>query len=64
MAIEIRVDNVSQLFNTLDPFPFPERDLDKDAEELLPPGRENFHPLSRSKLLFSSRQMNCPNIAW
>jgi hypothetical protein len=33
--IEIRVDDVSQLFDTLDPFPFRERDLDKDAEEYI-----------------------------
>lgn len=33
--IEIRVDEVSQLFNTLDPFPFHERDLDGDAEEYI-----------------------------
>lgn len=34
-VIEVRVDEVSQLFNTLDPFPFRERDLDADAEEYL-----------------------------
>jgi hypothetical protein len=34
-AIEIRVDEVSQLFNSLDPFPFRERDLDSDAEEFI-----------------------------
>ena len=34
-AIQIRVEEVSQLFNTLDPFPFRERDLDKDAEEFI-----------------------------
>jgi hypothetical protein len=33
--IELRVENVSQLFDTLDPFPFAERDLDKDAEEFI-----------------------------
>jgi hypothetical protein len=33
--IEVRVESVSQLFDTLDPFPFPERDLDKDAEEYI-----------------------------
>ena len=33
--IEVRVENVSQLFDTLDPFPCPERDLDKDAEEYI-----------------------------
>jgi hypothetical protein len=33
--IEVRVDELSQLFDTLDPFPFRERDLDKDAEEYI-----------------------------
>jgi hypothetical protein len=33
--IEVRVETVSQLFDTLDPYPFPERDLDKDAEEYI-----------------------------
>ncbi|HEX5278743.1 MAG TPA: hypothetical protein VFW28_01565 [Micropepsaceae bacterium] len=31
----MRVENISQLFDTLDPFPFPERDLDSDAEEYI-----------------------------
>jgi hypothetical protein len=34
-AIEIRVDNISQLFNTLDPFPFRERDLDREVEDYI-----------------------------
>jgi hypothetical protein len=33
--IEVRVDNISQLFDTLDPYPFSERDLDSDAEEFI-----------------------------
>jgi|ERR1043166_7423406 hypothetical protein len=33
--IEVRVENISQLFDTLDPYPFPERDLDRDAEEYI-----------------------------
>ena len=33
--IEVRVEQLSQLFDTLDPFPFRERDLDKDAEEYI-----------------------------
>ena len=33
--IEVKVENVSQLFDTMDPFPFSERDLDKDAEEYI-----------------------------
>ena len=34
-TIELKVDKVSQLFDTLDPFPFHERDLDRDAEEFI-----------------------------
>ena len=34
-AIELRVEDISQLFDTLDPFPFRERDLNKDAEEYI-----------------------------
>jgi hypothetical protein len=34
-AIEVRVDEIAQLFDTLDPFPFRERDLDKHAEEYI-----------------------------
>lgn len=34
-SISLRVDHVRQLFQTLDPYPFTERDLDKDAEEFI-----------------------------
>lgn len=34
-TIEIQVEEVGQLFDMLDPFPFRERDLDKDAEEYI-----------------------------
>jgi hypothetical protein len=34
-AIELRIENISQLFHTLDPFPFREKDLDKDVEEFI-----------------------------
>src|ERR1700716_1295348 len=34
-AIELRIEEISQLFHTLDPFPFREKDLDKDAEEFI-----------------------------
>lgn len=34
-TIEIQVEEIAQLFNMLDPFPFRERDLDKDAEEYI-----------------------------
>jgi hypothetical protein len=33
--IELRVDDISQLFDNLDPFPFRERDLDPEAEEYI-----------------------------
>lgn len=33
--IEIRVNEIAQLFHTLDPFPFRERDLDREAEEYI-----------------------------
>lgn len=32
-TIEARVEDISQLFHTLDPYPFRERDLDRDAED-------------------------------
>ncbi|MCA0200085.1 MAG: hypothetical protein LCH56_04520 [Proteobacteria bacterium] len=34
-AIELRLDAIDQLFSSLDPFPFRNRDLDKDAEEFI-----------------------------
>jgi hypothetical protein len=33
--IQVQVEEIAQLFDTLDPFPFRERDLDKDAEEFI-----------------------------
>lgn len=33
--IEIRVNDVAQLFHTLDPFPFSDRDLDHEAEDYI-----------------------------
>ena len=34
-AIEIRIESIAQLFDSLDPSPFNEKDLDKDAEEFI-----------------------------
>jgi hypothetical protein len=34
-VIEVRVEDIEQLFHTLDPFPFRERDLDKEAEDYI-----------------------------
>jgi hypothetical protein len=33
--IEIFVDKIEQLFNSMDPSPFHEKDLDHDAEEFI-----------------------------
>jgi hypothetical protein len=33
--IAIRIENISQLFHSLDPLPFREKNLDKDAEEFI-----------------------------
>ena len=34
-VIELRVDKIAQLFHSLDPYPFRQRDLDKDAEDYI-----------------------------
>jgi hypothetical protein len=34
-VIAIRLDSIAQLFHSLDPLPFREKDLDKDAEEYI-----------------------------
>src|SRR5262245_61865094 len=47
-AIEIRLNQPQQLFNSLDPSPFYERDLDHDAEEYLVDSADEYpikHPL-------------------
>ena len=36
--IEIYLDRVEQLFNSMDPSPFQEKDLDHDAEEFVVSG--------------------------
>jgi hypothetical protein len=45
-TIEVRVEQITQLFDTLDPFPFRERDLDKDTEEYIVGGRASFRAIS------------------
>ena len=34
-SIELRIDDISQLFHSLDPYPFREKNLDRDAEEFI-----------------------------
>ncbi len=45
-AIEIRLSRPQQLFNSLDPSPFHERDLDQDAEDYLVDSADEY-PLKR-----------------
>jgi len=45
-TIEIRLSRPQQLFNSLDPSPFHERDLDQDAEEYLVDSADEF-PLKK-----------------
>jgi hypothetical protein len=45
-TIELRVHQLQQLFNSLDPSPFHERDLDQDAEEYIVDSADEY-PLSR-----------------
>jgi len=48
-AIEIRIEKIAQLFHSLDPFPFREKDLDNDVEEFIVGwARESSCPISHS----------------
>jgi len=48
--IELRLANVGQLFNTMDPSPFHERDLDHDAEEFIVGWAREHDSLSQLKI--------------
>jgi len=41
--IEIFVDRIEQLFNSMDPSPFHEKDLDHDAEEFIVSWAQEYH---------------------
>lgn len=49
--IEISLRNINQLFNSMDPSPFHERDLDRDAEEFLVSWAQEYPSNSRLKLV-------------
>ena len=42
-SIEIYVDRIEQLFNSMDPSPFHEKDLDRDAEEFIVSWAQEYH---------------------
>ena len=48
--IELRLNHVGQLFNTMDPSPFHERDLDHDAEEFIVSWAREHRAQSRERL--------------
>jgi hypothetical protein len=50
--IEISLNRVQQLFNSLDPSPFHEKDLDADAETYIVGAAREFHLSTPLKLLF------------
>src|SRR2546425_2579831 len=41
--IELNVKDITQLFNSMDPSPFHEKDLDHDAEEFIISWAQEFH---------------------
>ncbi len=50
--IEISLRRIQQLFNSLDPSPFHEKDLDADAEEYIYGAAREFHIATPLKLVF------------
>ena len=42
-SISLKLRDMSQLFNSMDPSPFIEKDLDDDAEEFIVSWGRNFH---------------------
>ncbi len=50
--IEINLSRVQQLFNTLDPSPFHEKDLDADAESYIVGAAREFHLTTPLRLVF------------
>jgi hypothetical protein len=60
-AIEIRLSRPQQLFNSLDPSPFHERDLDQDAEEYIVDSADEY-PLK--KPLTGARAPTDPRGGW
>jgi len=49
-SIKLKLRDLSQLFNSMDPSPFIEKDLDDDAEEFIVSWAEEFSPHARVKL--------------
>jgi hypothetical protein len=50
-VIDVRVSDIRQLFNSLDPSPFHEKDLDRDAEEFIVGWADEAPPRAQLELL-------------
>lgn len=55
--IELRINQVSELFNSMDPTPFPNRNLDKDAEDFLEEWALEFPANSQFRVVVHMGQM-------
>jgi hypothetical protein len=55
--IEVFVDKIDQLFNSMDPSPFPEKDLDSDAEEFIVSWAQEFPRRDPFKLVVDANQL-------
>lgn len=55
--IEVRIRQLSELFNSMDPTPFHHRDLDNDAEEFLESWAMEFPPDSHFRILVHIERM-------
>src|SRR5204863_5901743 len=55
--IELNLGDIDQLFNTMDPSPFHEKDLDHDAEEFILSWAEEFHRAEPVDLIVHLKKM-------
>ncbi len=58
-VIEIRLRSISQLFNSFDPTPFPEKDLDDDAEEFIVGWARELHTPGRLRIVVHLPDTEC-----
>ncbi|MDP3736939.1 MAG: hypothetical protein Q8R02_06090 [Hyphomonadaceae bacterium] len=57
--IEIRINSVAQLFNSFDPSPFQERDLDDNAEEFIVGSALEFHRNEKLRIIVHMPAREC-----
>jgi hypothetical protein len=58
-VIEIRLNTVGQLFNSFDPSPFQERDLDDNAEEFIVGWAREFHRDEKLRIVVHLPKQEC-----